>query len=162
MKILHLHGYKGSPNTNIINYLRKLGFEVEGPAFDYDNQTNLFMNIINKDFDFIIGNSLGGYIAYHISKYKGVPAICINPPLYMDLVSDINIPSNITNNIQNFNIDVIVGLEDKVVNPIMVTNWLIDNDESSKLHSIKGMGHDYDVNKFKEFAEDIISKWINI
>ena len=160
MKILHLHGYKGSPNTNIINYLRKLGFEVEGPAFDYDNEPDLFMDIINKDFDFIIGNSLGGYIAYHVSKYKGVPAICINPPLYMDLALDIKLPLDMTNKIQNFNIDVVVGMEDDVVNPLKVITWLMENHESSNLHMINGMGHNYGVDKFKEFAECVVAKWL--
>ena len=32
-KILHLHGYKGSPNTNIINWLRKMGFDVDSLGY---------------------------------------------------------------------------------------------------------------------------------
>mgnify|MGYP003651523336 FL=1 len=90
MKILYLHGYQGSPNWDRINYLKSLGHEVISPQIDYDNEHSFFIDLLELDFDFIVGNSLGGFVGFYLSIYKGLPCICINPPLYMDLKVKIN------------------------------------------------------------------------
>lgn len=157
MEILYLHGYKGEPNEKRIKYLKELGHNVIAPHIDYDNEPNIFIELLKLDYDYIIGNSLGGYLAFYISKYKGVKSICINPPLHMDLKVNITIP-----NIDELPIQkpcsVILGMDDDVVNPKKVIDWLIENKPYCDLHVYDGVGHRYHINDFINMVGPLIKK----
>lgn len=158
MKILYLHGYQGSPNWDRIEWMKSLGHEVIAPQIDYDNEQDFFINLLNKDFDFIVGNSLGGFVAFYISLYKGKPSICINPPLYMDLKIKMNLP--IAYEIKGSqNISVIIGNDDDVVNPIKTFNWLTENKPSTSIKMIDGMGHRFGIEPFIEFTKPILDRF---
>ena len=135
MKILYLHGYQGSPNWDRIEWMESLGHEVIAPQIDYDKEHDFFINLLNQDFDFIVGNSLGGFTAFYLSIYKGKPSICINPPLYMDLKIRMNIPLDY--DIKGCqNISVITGEDDDVVNPIKTFERPLKTNQSSILNGL--------------------------
>jgi len=158
MNILYLHGYQGSPNWDRIEWMKSLGHEVTAPQIDYDNEHDFFINLLNKDFDFIVGNSLGGFVAFYISLYKGKPSICINPPLYMDLKIRMNLPINYSiKSCQN--ISVIIGSDDDVVNPIKTFNWLTENKPTTSVKIVDGMGHRFGIEAFIGFAEPILDRF---
>tara|TARA_R110002020_G_scaffold113236_1_gene260236 strand:+ start:11432 stop:11911 length:480 start_codon:yes stop_codon:yes gene_type:complete len=159
MKILYLHGYQGSPNWDRIEWMESLGHEVIAPQIDYDKEHDFFINLLNQDFDFIVGNSLGGFVGFYLSIYKGKPAICMNPPLYMDLKVRMNLPLGYKiKGCQN--ISVIIGNEDNVVDPNKTFDWLIKNKPTVNVKLIDGMGHRFNISTFIGFAEPIISKII--
>jgi len=157
MKILYLHGYQGRPNWDRIEYLESLGHEVIAPQIDYDNEHNFFIDLLEIDFDFIVGNSLGGFVGFYLSVYKGTPCMCINPPLYMDLKVRMNLPTNY--NIKgSYYINIIIGAEDNVVDPIKTFEWLTKNKPSANVKIIDKMGHKFDIDTFITFTNPIISK----
>ena len=159
MKILYLHGYQGSPNWDRIEYLESLGYEVIAPQIDYDKEHDFFINLLDIDFDFIVGNSLGGFTAFYLSLYKGKPSICINPPLYMDLKVRMNVPLGYKiKGCQD--ISVIIGNDDDVVDPIETFDWIVKNNPETNVRMIDGMGHRFNVNTFINIINPILSKII--
>ena len=156
MKILYLHGYQGSPNWDRINWMKSLGHEVIAPQIDYDKEHDFFINLLDIDFDFIVGNSLGGFTAFYLSLYKGKPSICINPPLYMDLKVRMNLPSKYKIK-SSRHISVIIGNDDEVVNPTKTYDWLTKNKPVINIEMIDGMGHRFDLETFTKFTQPILN-----
>ena len=39
------------------------------------------MKELAEDVDMIVGNSMGGYFAYHLGKACGKPTLCFNPAI---------------------------------------------------------------------------------
>ncbi len=157
MKILYLHGYQGSPNWDRVGWMESLGHKVIAPQIDYDKDGDFFINLLDMDFDFIVGNSLGGFTAFYLSLYKDKPSICINPPLYMDLRVRMNVP--IKYKIKGCrNISIIVGNDDEVVDHIKTYDWLTKNNPVINIKIIDGMGHQFDLETFTKFAHPILNK----
>ncbi len=157
MKILYLHGYQGSPNWDRIEYLESLGHEVIAPQIDYDKEHDFFINLLKMDFDFIVGNSLGGFTAFYLSIYRGVPCLAINPPLYMDLKVRMNVPLGYKKKGCQ-DISVIIGNDDDVVDPKKTFDWLVKNKPTANVRLIDGMNHRFNISTFIGFTEPIISK----
>lgn len=157
MKILYLHGYQGSPNWDRINWMKSLGHEVIAPQIDYDKEHDFFVNMLDMDFDYIVGNSLGGFVAFYLSLYKGKPSICINPPLYMDLKIRMNLPLQYDIK-SSRHISVIIGNDDEVVNPIKTYDWIAKNKPTTNIKMIDGMGHRFDLETFTNFTNPILNK----
>ena len=157
MKILYLHGYQGSPNWGRVEYLESLGHEVITPQIDYDKEHDFFLNLLEMDFDFIVGNSLGGFVAFYLSIYKDKPSICINPPLYMGLKVRMNTPQQY--DIKGCNrTSIIIGNDDEVVNPSKTYEWLVKNKPFTYIQMIDGMGHKYDLETFINFTNPVLNK----
>ena len=66
MKILYLHGYKARPNYQRIGYLQELGHEVIAPYIKYDNEPNIMLELLEDDYDMVIGSSLGAYVGFYL------------------------------------------------------------------------------------------------
>ena len=87
MKILNIHGYKGSAENTACTVLRKLGHEVISPQIDYDVKNPYeILDDLRKMFDenkpdYLTGTSLGGFFALFIAEITGIPAVLINPCL---------------------------------------------------------------------------------
>ncbi|MCM1314666.1 MAG: hypothetical protein NC205_02870 [Prevotella sp.] len=87
MKILNIHGYKGSAENSACMTLKKLGHEVISPQIDYDSKRprQILRDLIkifdeNKP-DYIVGTSLGGFFALLVAKNTDVPAVLVSPCL---------------------------------------------------------------------------------
>lgn len=62
----------------------RLGIEVHAPLIDYKNGSvweKLLSKIQRTNPDFIVGSSIGGRMAYHLSNYTGMPALMSNPAI---------------------------------------------------------------------------------
>ena len=87
MKILYLHGLESSVGGPKVEYLEMLGHEVDAPDMCWDYSGN-FISIAdhiayqNKEFDLIIGSSMGGYFAYELGKHFDIPVLLLNPALH--------------------------------------------------------------------------------
>lgn len=102
MKVLNIHGYKGSSENSACITLKNLGHEVISPQIDYDlkNPDEIFDDLkkifAENNLDYIVGTSLGGFFALllcqefkvekyesHIKKYLtyNIPTVLINPCL---------------------------------------------------------------------------------
>jgi len=162
MKILYLHGYKGKPNKRRIKYLEEMGFEVIAPYINYDKHPNVIENYKDIDYNYVIGNSLGGYVGFYLSEYKKIPSILINPPLYMNLNETIGLnivfPEITTSCLETQT--VILGSDDDIVEPKQVIEWLTTNKPHCvNVDIIEDMGHKYTKKQFIDFLQEIIKKW---
>lgn len=87
MKILNIHGYRGSAQNCAFSALNRLGHEVISPALDYDAQPpdwilhGLSRTVADKRIDAVVGTSLGGFYAATLSARLMLPAVFINPCL---------------------------------------------------------------------------------
>ena len=87
MKILNLHGYKGSAHNSVYQVLTELGYDVLSPEIDYDNilpkqlLVNLFEIYDNNKCNAVVGTSAGGFFAAQLCVIKKCPAVFINPCL---------------------------------------------------------------------------------
>jgi hypothetical protein len=89
MHILYLHGLESPAGGEKVEYLRMLGHMVESPEIDYTdektfNQLRTFIQFaeMEEPVDLIIGSSMGGYFAYELGKYYGIPVLLFNPALH--------------------------------------------------------------------------------
>lgn len=88
MKILNIHGYKGSAENSACMTLKKLGHEVISPQIDYDlkNPRQILSDLRkisdeNKP-DYIVGTSLGGFFAMLIARRNtDIPVVLVSPCL---------------------------------------------------------------------------------
>ena len=85
MKILFLHGLESPAVSERTDYLNSLGYRVFSPVIPYGTPY-CYDNILNMAImfkpDLIIGSSMGGYFAYHISTHIDVPILLLNPGLH--------------------------------------------------------------------------------
>lgn len=98
MKVLFLHGYKSSPNTNkfaAIEAEQKFCFHMDYENTDHADVFNFYMDKVREvEPDVIVGHSLGGYFALLVSTFTGIPCVLINPQLcpkldgYFDLTTE--------------------------------------------------------------------------
>lgn len=160
MKILYLHGYKARPNEERISFLESLGHEVIAPHIDYDNEPNILLELLEDDYDMVIGSSLGGYMGFHLSDYKSIPCVAFNPPLFMDLKVRINFPINWEyGNLVPKKKDIVLGGEDTTVNPIRTLNWLMDNRPYVNIHFYDQMSHTIKLEEFTEVMKMVLSRY---
>lgn len=87
MKILNIHGYKGSAKNSAYEALTALGHEAASPELDYDmllpDET---LEILLREAGecgakMLVGSSLGGFYAAVMSVRLGLPAVLVNPCL---------------------------------------------------------------------------------
>lgn len=136
-EIVYLHGLESKQGGPKVDFLTTKGF-VYAPSIDYKNFTyNDFYDLLfHVDEDtLIIGSSAGGYLADIIASHKGCTALLFNPALHsrsIKIDSDINYGFSYSNKI------IVLGEEDKVIDPI-TTKAMLDGTERIEL--IEGMGH---------------------
>lgn len=87
MKILNIHGYKGSPENTAKKVLDQLGYQVISPALDYDQIppaqifSDLEIILKHQSPDVITGTSYGGFFAAALCAKYQIPVILISPCL---------------------------------------------------------------------------------
>ena len=157
-KVLYLHGLESNQGGPKVDFLAN-EFIVHAPKMDYtDPDLNIKMLFIMQDLkpDFIIGNSMGGYVADILAQKYGVPAILFNPALH-NRSFDPKI-SNYTpdeDDILQERKIVILGKNDDVIPPY-VTKIMLDSSHYYEI-IIEKMGHQTPLNIFI----DTINKYKN-
>ena len=87
MKILNIHGFRGSAENAAFSALTVLGHEVISPAFDYDatspDEVMEKLRTLKEKHSpkYIVGTSYGGFFAAVLSAETGLPAVLVNPCL---------------------------------------------------------------------------------
>ena len=83
MNILYIHGFASEydPKSAKVECLRKLG-TVTGVTVDYtqgyDSVRAVILDaILSNSIDLVVGTSMGGYMASHVSA--GIPFVALNP-----------------------------------------------------------------------------------
>ncbi len=88
MRVLNLHGYKGSAENSMHHaLLRSMNMEVFSPQIDYDNiMPKTLLRILTDCYEeyscqAVSGTSVGGFFALQICVLKKCPTIVVNPCL---------------------------------------------------------------------------------
>lgn len=145
MKILNIHGYKGSAENSACLVLKELGHNVISPQIDYDAEkpdkilADLRNTVDEIKPDYIVGTSFGGFFALLLSIESGIPVLLVNPcimPFYtlpeMDYNGDISVFIRMFSNFAEINQEktfVIIGSQDEIINYHNFTKKLIHNYE---------------------------------
>jgi hypothetical protein len=159
MTILYLHGYKARPNYERIKFLEDLGHTVIAPHINYDKSPNILLELLEQDYDMVVGSSLGAYMGFYISDYKSIPCVSFNPPLKMSLMVHIETPKNWDyDNLTPQTKDIILGGEDDVVNPFETLDWLMENRPNVNIHFYHNMNHRIDMDKFTEVMTMVLNR----
>jgi predicted esterase YcpF (UPF0227 family) len=164
MRVLYLHGYEAKPNEERIAYLVSLGFDVYGPYIDYNKRPNIIEELLEKDFDMVVGSSLGGYIGYFLSIHKEIPSILFNPPLHMDL-KKLGIKIEDPKHKRFFDsrsdkwkmVNVVLGKKDTIVNHRKVKGFL-DSSFTPNVNIIQvdDMSHTIKIEEFREIVDEVL------
>ena len=141
-KVLYLHGLESKQGGPKVDFLTN-EFIVHAPKMDYtDPDLNIKMLFIMQDLkpDFIIGSSMGGYVADILAEKYGVPAILFNPALHnrsFDPAIEYPIEGEQAE-LQERKI-VVLGKNDDVIPPY-ITKIMLENNFNYKI-VIEEMGH---------------------
>lgn len=161
MNILYLHGLKSKLKPGKRKILEKYG-KVFAPDLDYRNNPNAIETILEMDFgseiNVVMGSSMGGFAAYHVSNALFRPALLFNPALMKRPVLQ-NIPAY-NNNYNNLK-QIIIGQNDDVVIPGDTLSFLAENFNPVTdiyLRLVPRLGHRIPEELFEEEVESFFEK----
>jgi hypothetical protein len=158
MNILYLHGLDGEPNKEKINYLRSLGHIVLSPQLYYRENNKVF-NLIEdlikmENIDLIIGNSLGGFLGYHLSLKYNIDSILINPALNFQSVEQIIDSYTYCKEVKK--IDIVLGEKDDIIKPLDTIKYISNNFKNSINYFFINAGHSLNLEEFKNSINYIL------
>lgn len=161
MNILYLHGLDSKLSPEKRSILEKYG-KVFAPDLDYYQNPNAIESVLEMfpdvDINTVIGSSMGGFAAYHVSNALLRPALLFNPALMKRSVAQ-NIPED-NNNYNNLK-QIVIGQIDDVVSPADTLSFLSENFNPVTeiyLHLQPKLGHSIPVELFEEEVERFFKK----
>lgn len=124
--VLYIHGFESSPRATKTSIIADLGYLVVAPQLHYQEVMGSYGRLkqLAREFevDWLIGSSLGGYMAFWLSQELQVPTLLFNPALPFSEED----PGLIKEKpeINNYNQNIFLGLKDEKVDPILTKSWL--------------------------------------
>jgi hypothetical protein len=131
--IVFLHGLESSPtgekanflNSNFSNtFIPELRYKEIDPKTLFDT---IYNQLVGKNISLIIGSSMGGYLGYCLCKKLGVNGLLFNPAL---AGNSLGIQFDNSGQLKP-HLDIVLGQFDKVVNPQLTIDWLLNNEDST-------------------------------
>ena len=166
LNVLYFHGLVGGYSDFIeevivgsIDNESKLIY----PTLDYDKLYSLNINPIEiyskLDFvDVVIGNSMGGFIAYQVAKRLNIPCLLFNPALMETTKSYSMFGLGLSEVEDKGNLNyIVIGDEDDVVPTKNSLEWVDRNKIKNLKVVIEKMGHSVPSKKFKNNYKKFIS-----
>ena len=129
--IVFLHGLESSSNgekadllkANFPNtFIPDLKYKEVDPKILFDS---IYNQLVGQNIKLIIGSSMGGYLGYCLCKKLGVSGLLFNPALSLN---SLGIQFDNTGQLKP-HLDIVIGQFDKVVNPQLTMDWLIENED---------------------------------
>lgn len=169
IKAIYLHGLNSYPIPQKVEMLEKAGFEVYAPQLDYRNEQQLYgrlrQEIEEQAIQFIVGSSLGGYVAFWLGEDLRLPCLLFNPAMSFSEKLREYIPEIETGNCPaRF---VVIGRWDDVVDPqenLRFFRELQDDDCYQRVLVCEWLGHQIDFESFEElvaWATTCLKNYIN-
>ena len=129
--IVFLHGLESSSNGEKADFLKAnfpntfipdLKYKELDPKILFDS---IYNQLVGQNIKLIIGSSMGGYLGYCLCKKLGVSGLLFNPALALN---NLGIQFDNTGQLKP-HLDIVIGRFDKVVNPQLTMDWLIENED---------------------------------
>lgn len=151
MKGIYFHGYE-STNTGGKIMWSKEQADIYNPLIDYKHQTINLAKFehwfeLYKGYDYYVGSSMGGYLAFNMAIRQGVPCFLINPSL--NFKSDMSpfLPPDFMLK-QTAEITILLGTEDTVIPNVEVYDFINKHQLNCKIATVTD-GHRIALDKFK-------------
>jgi len=160
MNILYLHGLDSSLSKEKRSVLEKFG-SVFAPHLDYREDPNSIESIMrliaDKEYNVVIGSSMGGFAAYYIADAIQRPSLLFNPALAeRSVFQEIPNFNNPLSNLKHF----VLGAKDETIDPKSTLNFLADsldkNDYNIKIR--QDLQHRIPIEIFKEEVKAFFKK----
>lgn len=144
MKILNIHGYKGSAENSACLVLKNLGHDVISPQLNYDSgdAQKIYEKLqkihAENGYPTLVGTSLGGFFALALAMHSSSKCILVNPCLCPfitlpeldykgDIISYMEIFWDFADIYPKKDITAIIGGQDEVISYHSFTKNLIKN-----------------------------------
>jgi len=118
MKTLFVLGYEPNPVVEKEAILKKAGLQPATIALTYKEEPDPYTLVreyaLEIQPEFIIGTSLGGYVAYWIAEELGIPCLLFNPPMETKRIGHAPYNGKLKCPLRL----VVLGQKDRVVNPL--------------------------------------------
>jgi hypothetical protein len=154
MNIAFFHGLESSANSSKSVFLHK-NFVAFTPAMNYYDE-NLFDEILHQvkseNIDLLIGSSMGGYFAYHLSTFLNLPTLLFNPA-FVDRSFEPIVQTGTFQPSQT----IIIGENDDVINPQKSILW-IENNIKQNSFNFESMGHRTPIEVFEKWVVKVIQE----
>jgi uncharacterized protein len=135
MNVLYLHGLDGSLSTEKAETLNFYAKKLIAPQINYrtDDLDALISNIFkNEEIGLVVGNSLGGYVAYHIACQYNIHCLLFNPALKIRTVNPKFSTSTAYGSYSSL-MQVVLGGRDRVVSAASTISFLTAKDNASNI-----------------------------
>jgi len=116
MNILYLHGLMSTNKSQKTEWLKET-HSVFNPALNYKEDSKTIFNDLEllckqHEIDLVIGSSMGGYLAYHLSQKFNIPSLLFNPALEKNSIEKppVDLVENLT-----IKHTIVLGEKDEVV-----------------------------------------------
>lgn len=130
MKTLYIHGLDSFPVPEKLEILEKAGLDVVALHLDYRTETGVYQTLKKyaqgENVEFLVGSSLGGFLAYWLAQDLGLPCLLFNPAMSYSDSLDEYMPE-ITNRLCPARF-VVIGAFDDTVDPEENIRFFRDQD----------------------------------
>lgn len=138
--ILYLHGLNSFPWADRIEIMKSSGANVIASELDYEKEdaSKIALDIMkNNKITHLVGHSMGGLLAFHLSNIYDLPVLMFNPAFGSKNAKLVTIDS--TTSSLSKNKYAVVGMSDDVIDP----NVQIENlsKANAKIWKIQMLGH---------------------
>lgn len=151
MTILYIHGLDSSPNPERIGLLEAHGHRVVALHIDYRTEADIYPRLVDfakeEGVDYLVGSSLGGYLAYWIGHDLGLPQLLFNPAVAMRSIT-LDAPYPIAEN-PEIQSKVVLGVLDESV-PHNDNVAFFKNRPWARVISCHWLAHQIDFPTYKE------------
>lgn len=150
-KTLYIHGLDGFLSDEKRTILSKYT-QVVAPIMEFRANPRAYYDLLSiakeEKVDIIIGTSMGGCMAYHLSLHLNVPALLFNPALPFRSVG-INLPAQ--DKVRSSYLHVIIGGQDDIIDPIQNVAWLATHEKGDMdIRWTNTLGHRIPTDVFEE------------
>ena len=150
MKILYLHGLMSSNQSSKTDWLKQEHI-VFNPSLNYKhNSEHIFSELDllceQNHFNLIIGSSMGGHLAFHLSNKHNIPSLLFNPSLEKNSIPKPDVVTVVNPTILHH---IVLGEKDDVVIPAETIKYLEDH-ACNFVYSFENNGHRTPFNIFEK------------
>jgi predicted esterase YcpF (UPF0227 family) len=163
MKIVYFHGWNGIYDENRAKILGKFGDEVYYPNINYQHDKNL-IHSYSGDLSkgdaptLIVGSSLGGYLAFHVSNIIRCPSLIINPSFFLKNGSELRPNFSL---MENYDKQIIISGKDEEIDVKRVLKFLKEVGYDSQINIYSELSHHVPLDIFENIFIEFREKYKN-
>lgn len=157
MKTLYIHGLDSYPIPEKLEMLESYSLDVVALHMDYRTEKNVYQTLRKyaqeEQVEFLVGSSLGGFLANWLGEDLGLPCLLFNPAMSYSDSLDEYMPE-ITNRLCPARF-VVIGAFDDTIDPEENVNWFRDEDDGTcyqRLVVCDWLEHQIDFVTFEEMV----------